>query len=345
LPSAVDYGVEDVKDIVANLFELEYSERGSELDLLCPNPKHNDSNPSCSINSDTGYWHCLSCGVGGDLADLGALVLKRPLADVTQVLRPSTPEAMLAAFQRRVARLSEKHKSPHRGRRLALKEYDPPGSPISELEDRDFTQETLERWGVRYIESEVMNGNKGEYTITNSLAIPVRNHDGRLLAWCYRSTDKSAPWQPRYLYTPGVEISELWFGLQHHSNVDHIAIVEGALDAMWEDQCGYPALGLLGSNMGENKIRWLRRYKSVTLVPDLDTAGMRWCIRVGDDLSTRTSVYVARYRDWMLKKRPERDGGYRRAKDPEELRPVDLELMHATAMPYIMWRRLIKSVQ
>ena len=35
---------------------------GSEIAISCPFPSHDDSNPSCHINVNTGLFHCKGCG-------------------------------------------------------------------------------------------------------------------------------------------------------------------------------------------------------------------------------------------------------------------------------------------
>ena len=133
------------------------------------------------------------------------------------------------------------------------------------------------------------------------------------------------------------------FGLQHHYEADHVAIVEGALDAIWLDQCGIPTLALLGSKMGERKIRWLQHYRSVTLMPDYDRAGALWAMRVAEMIGTRLPLYVGGYRSWMIKKTPEKDGSYRRARDPEELRRIDAEVMYYSASNFIQWKQRLRN--
>lgn len=329
-----DFGVTDVLDVVNNIFGLEGVPRGNEYDVLCPNPDHDERHPSCGVNLDSGYWHCMACGVGGDLAALGAMVLHRDREDVEALLRPHTAEALLTAVRNKVAALTKPTKA---ARRKPL-----PGpyedGPLDSLLVRQFTPATLARWGVRFVPAQLLDGHKGEYTIRNSIAIPVRDSSGRLITWCYRTTDDSPQWQPRYTYYPGIDINELWFGIQHHGEARHIAIVEGSTDTMWLDQCGEPALGLLGSHMGERKIMWLQRYEYVVLFGDRDTAGARWVARVGDMLYNRMPVYVAQYRSWMISKLPDPDGVYRPASDPERLRPVDLELAMASTVPFLRWR-------
>lgn len=44
-----------------------YKHRGQDLLINCLNPEHEDSNPSMSISSVTGVFHCFSCGFKGDI--------------------------------------------------------------------------------------------------------------------------------------------------------------------------------------------------------------------------------------------------------------------------------------
>jgi CHC2 zinc finger len=340
MPTALEYGVESVFDLVTLSYRIDVTVRGKELQMLCPNPAHNDTNPSCSVNSLTGLWHCFSCGAGGDIADLGSMVLGKPVEELAADLRPTTPQAMHAAVVRRLARLDAPRSSKTR-KKAVLPEYEPSDTTdydFRELRARLFEQSTLDRYGVRYVVEDALKNKNGEpFTIRRSIALPIRSTQGALEAWCYRRTNESPGWQPRYLYSGDTEISNLWFGVDLHHRSDHVSIVEGALDSMWLDQNGFPALGLLGSNMGDRKIRWLQQFKSITLVPDLDSSGVGWVKRIGEMLGTRMPVYVARYGPWMMKKTPEPDGSYRLAADPEELIPFDLELMHSRRLTWTRW--------
>jgi DNA primase len=331
MPRADSYGVTDVLELVTEVYGLTGETRGIEYDMICPNPKHLDSSPSCSVNLETGYWNCFSCGVGGDIVDLGVRALGKTYLQVQGLLRPTTPDALLVAVQRRVGRLGLKVPT-GRKRGIDLPEYQPLESH-PDLRKRLFTPATIEQFGLGWVPEQRLKGHKNEYTIRNSIAIPIKSADGELLAYCYRRTTVSPDWQPRYLYTPDVEISELWFGVDQCPPVpgQWIAIVEGALDAMWLSQNGIPALALLGSKMGDRKIMWLQSYAGITTFPDYDQAGVKWEQRMLEMLSMRMPMRLARYREWMLKKTPEDDGSYRRAKDPEEVLPVDLEVMFNSA--------------
>jgi hypothetical protein len=337
---AVDYGVDSVHDVLTAVFGLDGTLQGDEFRIHCPNPDHPDGSPSTDVNIDTGYWSCFSCGVGGDLADLGKRVLGIPRRDVIEMLKPNTPEALLSAVQRKIAAI---RLPTARGRKKVAAALPGPYEPASasplvvrELcEARGFSKGSLDRWGIRYVKEQELINSKGEpFNIYESIGIPIRDAKGRLLSWCYRSTSRSQSWQPRYLYTPGTEPSEMWFGLQHNNpdKVRDIAVGEGALDAAWIDQCGYPALGLLGSKMGAKKINYLLAYDSVTLFADRDNAGAQWLARVGGAIGNKVPTRVVRYHKTIVNTYSTLEN--KGKLDPQMLMPLDIELSMETSITW-----------
>lgn len=323
LRPASELGVVSVIDTVTRLYALEGEVVGDELLMLCPDPNHEDSRPSVSVNLVTGFYHCFSCGRGGDLVGLGMLTLGKDEESVKDLLMVRTPDAlqaMLASLQVLHARDRTQVQMdpvpfPH--------EY--AAGPLTELRRRGFTMETLRRWNVRYVASQQLTGAKGPFTIYASMGIPLLDTRRRVLAWCYRRTAHSPRHQPRYVYTGGAKvIRHLWFGQQFHADESHVVVVEGALDAMWCDQCGVPAVAMLGSSPSVTKIAWLTRFDRVTILADRDAAGATAVDQIGRALTPRIGpgVRVARYRGWMG------------ATDPQELAPVDLELVVESALPW-----------
>ncbi|MBU4312667.1 MAG: toprim domain-containing protein [Candidatus Omnitrophica bacterium] len=55
--------------------KLNPSSKG-EARMRCPSPDHEDIHPSCSVNCQTGFWHCFSCGMGGSIYKLAKLLGK-----------------------------------------------------------------------------------------------------------------------------------------------------------------------------------------------------------------------------------------------------------------------------
>lgn len=336
MPKAADLGVTSVLDVVERIYRLEGEAQGAEYKFICVNPRHPESRPSCSVNLDSGYWHCFSCGVGGDLGELGVMALKKERSEVEDLLKPHTVEGMVDAVRARLASLSRPGRQPAAVQRPLGGPYDP--GPLTAFRARGFNQETLEQYGVRFCQEQTLLSTKGtEFTIRNSIAIPIMDETGRTMAWCYRRTDSSPDWQPRYLYDR--EVSHLWFGMQVHHSAKEVVIVEGAADSMWIHQCGFPSLGLLGAGMAGNnkksmrsKVLRLLKYKSLVLLGDRDAGGMAWVQFIGETIGQRVPTKVALYSKWMS------------ATDPQELPPVDVEIIMDRAIPWMRYRQRLRKL-
>lgn len=319
MPTAPELGVTNVQEVLEVLFGVEGKTQGREYLIPCPNPGHNDQHPSCSVNLETGLYHCLSCGIGGDLIGLGVRVLDETPEHVQKMFKPHTIESLVAQVQRQLHNI-------HLPSSRKVKNLPGPYShgPYVELRQRGFSSETIERWGIRWVVRDRIKRPESILTIGACFALPVRDSSGRLLAWLYRRTNGSPQWQPKYLETPGFKKSSIWYGCHMHPHADHIVIAEGPLDAMWLDQCGVPALGALG-NDPTAKIKWLKRYKRVFVLGDRDVAGVRLTTRIGEGLKNHSAVYVMRY------------SKHSKAKDPQEMTAPELHESLARAVPYMQW--------
>lgn len=337
MPDAEDLGVSSVEEVLSDLLNITGITGGREIRFTCPDPNHADDDPSCYINSTTGFWNCFSCPAKGDLATLVCLVLDVDRKKALELLRPENPDAILASVQARSRK--RKHAAVTEGKKRREKHVSPipppdeyEMGPLTELRKRGFRKSTLRKWKVRYVPSQpLVNPDTGKtFTITDSIGIPIMDEDGEtVLAWCYRRTKSSGDWQPKYLNTPGVEMAELAFGMDRYGAEPEIVAVEGALDAMWLDQNGIPAIGIMGSNSKNPKrIERLSRFKKVVIVADRDNAGRNMVDGLGSGLTSRgVPVFVARYLSFSV------------GSDPQELSGVDLELMVERAIPFRIWKR------
>lgn len=344
MATAEELGVEDVLEVLTDVFGLDGQVRKKEYNILCPHPDHNDSRPSCDVNLETGQWNCFSCPASGDLVDLGRWVLGTRKRDVLQLLRPDEPDAIRAGIQRRLEASRKAAKARRRTTRPNLvsvplaDSYD--DGPLDYLQDRGFKLKTLRRWGVRYAEHVTLfRGPESQpFEIDHAIAIPVLSETEQVLGWCYRATDRSANWfqNVRYIYTPGIHdvLNQHWFGLHLHKDCKEITVVEGALDAMWCDQHGIPAVAILGSQVKQmTKVRKLMDFRKVTILTDRDSAGVTTAYGLGTALQERgIACSVCRYRAWMVNR------AGKPAKDAQDLCGMDLELVHARAIPFMRWK-------
>lgn len=343
MASAEALGIDDVLEVLTGLYDLEGQVRNGQYLILCPNPEHNDSNPSCGISLDTGYWNCFSCDASGDLVELGHVVLGTSRKSVKGFLQPNEPDAVRALLKRKLRARKDAmkpervHKSRHEIIVPSLSSYE--DGPMDYLYDRGFTAETIERWGIRYVKMATLFRENGlPFEIEHCIGIPILSEKDKVVAWCYRATDRSPSWlrDVRYIYTPGVTnvLSTMWFGLNLHRDSSEITICEGALDAIWCDQNGIPAVAILGSQVKQKaKVKLLSRFRKVTLLTDRDQAGVTTAYGLGEALRTRgVPVTVCRYPGFMLN----RHG--KPAKDAQDLCGVDLELVHSRAIPFLLWK-------
>lgn len=344
MATAEELGIDDVYEVVTETFGLDGTRHKSEFRMFCPDPDHMEAHPSCDVNLDTGLWNCFSCPAHGDLIKLGSVVLGHPRSSVYKMLAPHEPDAIKAGLQRRVEAARRLVVPKRRGHAPEAVLVPPEGSyedgPLDALRDRGFTKKTIRRWGIRFAPLVTLyREDNRPFELTSAIAIPVLSETGQMLAWCYRATNDSERWfqKVRYIYTPGVTevLNHHWFGMNHHANANEIAICEGALDAMWCDQNGIPAVAILGSQVKQvAKVRKLMNFRKVVLIPDRDFAGVTTAFGLGEALQARgVATSVARYSSWMLNRQGEP------AKDAQDLSGVDLELVHARAIPFLVWKQ------
>lgn len=73
----------DASDVYDALSKLDIDiDRETPYDIWarCPNPDHDDPNPSWHISKDTGQHHCFGCGFGGSLYSLSRELSGQPLS-------------------------------------------------------------------------------------------------------------------------------------------------------------------------------------------------------------------------------------------------------------------------
>ena len=144
------------------------------------------------------------------------------------------------------------------------------GTECSYLLQRGFTKQTIRRWGICHNKTEI--------------AIPVYDYDSRYQGMIYRSLNGT---QPKYYYSRGFKLVEL-FGVNHlQKNQSEIYIVEGALDCIWLHQCSFSnTLALLGLGTKTQRQRLLD-FQRVFLCLDNDDEGIEATRRFGHFLTSQ----------------------------------------------------------
>lgn len=245
---------------------------GEELRAKCP--LHDDSNPSFSLNLQTGLWICFSrCG-GGSFVDLVQKVLSYNFAEANEWIKTNGKRVSIQQLENQLElEFHRKPESPHYMPLDAgyITKYNSLTSDIMPLWflERGFTWETIWKWRIRYD------------PIWDAVTIPVFMGD-QFVGTITRNTQ---PQFPKYQNSPNLPKTEMLFG-EISPNQNYIILVEGCLDTLWLWQNGYNVGGLLGTSISGTQLDILKRYKfgEIVLALDNDKAGIEATTKVMNQL-------------------------------------------------------------
>ena len=238
-----------------------FDERDDELWALCPNPDHDDHNPSWSINVESGLHRCFACGYAGRveqlIADLEGHGDWRSIVD-----RAGTYLVTGSPVQPAVAGPVVETTDP-----ALLASFSDP--PLDALERRRVTLGSCEAYRVRYDE--------GRWVL------PVFTDDG-LLGWQYKVDEHGgAVWN----YPKGMRMRGSLFGFGV-ANPSHVTlVVESPLDAVRLHSMGYDAVATWGAGVSVEQMAMIALHPRILLAFDNDPAGDRAVERCIDHLADR----------------------------------------------------------
>ena len=269
-----------IEGVLATL-GIDVSQRGDELTGLCPmhleRTGREDSNPSWSMNAETGVHHCFSCGYKGTLLTLvGELkeftttwgrvdfdaakdwlnnnievnfdYLSRQLEDARNSYIPiPVPVGMSEA-------------------RLAVFDDLPPAWA---LEARSLTEDGCAMYGVKWSPAK------------NSWITPIRDPEsGKLMGWQEKSqTERFFRNRPT-----GVAKSKTLFGLNAFRGGTMI-VVESPLDAVRLSSLGiFGGVSTFGASVSNEQIQLMKHADKLIIAMDNDDAGRK----ASKDLLERT---------------------------------------------------------
>lgn len=285
-------------------YGVEVKRKGTQHHGFCPLPSHNGkkNSPSFSANLARGIFQCFGCGAKGNVMEFAALMEKVDLANGT-------------AFRELALRLQEKFcpelggsapkpDQPVQPKRKPEKPADEKPSAESPaiinapldfelkgldpshpyLTSRGFTPETIEYFGLGFC-------SRGYHK--DRVAIPLHDHDGKLVGYAGRVVDDSTITEdnPRYRL-PGNRKRDgklfefrkalfLYNGWRMKSPLDDLIVVEGFTGVWWLHQNTLPhVVGTMGADCSERQgeliVSLVKPFGRVWMIPDGDAAGERF---------------------------------------------------------------------
>lgn len=264
--------------------------RSDEITFSCPFPEHKrgDRNPSANINTESGLFHCFSCGRKGTLVNFVAEVEEISIKEAEKKLRRAYDRGIgenrlhVYPMQYSVKNvkktlLSENHLSLFNvDWDLAWEAYRENAlpKPLRYPFHRGLGVDILKDFNVGYDK------------ISNRITIPYRDFDGTLVGFKARTPDPEE--EPRYISLgdkrtskygfPTFKSVNYIFGLHSATkNKQSAIIVEGEFDVLSMRQRGFDTtIGISGSNPTINQARLINKnFDSVIMLLDPDKAGRR----------------------------------------------------------------------
>lgn len=237
----------DVRSLVDRLNVQVQIESNGWLVGLCP--LHDDKHRSFAVNEQSGAWICYArCGSGG-LVSLVSRIFGVSESEARQRL---LEEGELLGSDELLNLLLRDKRRPSIDSTELFYER---GKIHRYIVDRGFTKETLRAFNVGWDEE------------AHAVVIPVIEH-GSLVGLIKRRVHPGE-FEPPYDYRPrGWHKSDHLFALDRCQGTE-VVLVEGALDAMWLHQFGFPGAAILGGSLSATQTRkLLGRARSVLLAFD-----------------------------------------------------------------------------
>ena len=303
----------------------------------CGSGTHTHGTPALSITPDGRRWTCFSCGIGGDVFDLAGAVTgtadrREQLAEVARWAgldvgamgpaprRPRRRRWTLAEIKQRMEEVTDasaRRKHAREAHAEAVRRArERIGDPVavSYLASRGITLEQAREWGLGYAE-------RSTRYRTPHIVIPYPGSE-----WYH--ADRSirpdlTPW--KYFKWPADEVGPepLWNPDALDGRL--IVLVEGQLDALAVQSCGFEAVacGGHGTRALLAEIGRRRWTGTALLMFDADSSGMDATAGIGGRLDRAPGVAA-----WTFWRWPEGEGGQEfRFKDPAEWFAADRDGM------------------
>jgi len=286
---------------------IDYEDRGDgELYARCPNPRHDDSNPSWHIHSArdsrNGVFHCWSCKWSGNVVKLVSAVKGCSMSDAavfverySQKAAPLLTEPVSEDYERSLRSLEPPEIGyVWKGRRMRLYAVEE-GTDASEyLHRRMVGRAYAERFGLQ------------DWREKRRVVVPIRRR-GRLISWIARSYIGA---KPKTVAPKGAPKKWELFGYDEASNGRTASLCEGWVDAIRLMQAGRPnPIALCGSRVSEYQAESLAGFRKFEVWADGDHAG--------EGMIADLKAWFGRGREIIVYRVPV-------GKDPADLHPAEI---------------------
>ena len=265
-------------DLIAEVMEIErYNE--SRRVGCCPNPAHDDRNPSCSYNPKTHSFHCFSCGFSVDLIEAYIMKLGCTFVDACEKL---FEEAGIQYDFTEKGIKSSRYKYPN-------PQYDYKKDAVyAYWANRHISPETIDYLGI---EQDLQGNTLFRYFDLNDVFVMCK----------VRKSQAIKKGENKCWHLPGADTSHILYNINKINVTQPLIITCGEGDCAAAIECGF--YNTVSIPMGDGNTQWiaecwewLQQFDEIILIHDNDKAGQKF----SKEVSTRLGEYRTKIVDIPL---------------------------------------------
>lgn len=242
---------------------------GRELQFRCICPNHNDRHASACISTESGLWHCFSCGESGNLRRFVKIAGGEDI-DIRNFIKPDDDLKMrMDKIYRNSANNMLKYENDIKFQEMFWTEYndnfvDADTNKVSYAylcRKRKLTLQTIQRFSLMYSVG-------GQYD--KRVIIPYFEN-GMIIGFNSRYVGKC---DSSYRYRYNINHSRFESYLYNFENVEsynYCILVEGPFDLMYMVQCGFKnVISTLNTRVSKGHIKKLLKFRKIIFCFDND---------------------------------------------------------------------------
>ena len=263
-----------------------------------------DNDTSFVINNESGLWTChTNCGSGSIymlVQQLDECTFKEAVYKVAEILEINLDGITLDVNSIAYLKEAKRHVlTMRKNKKVEFESYVLPVETRGVKKYRQFEQDTLRHFGLRFIsEIELESDKGGTYKLQNRIALPVA-FKGNVVGYGLRKTREAD--FPKWSNQPkGLATRDILYNYDSLHEPDNVVLCEGFFDVWAFYEIGVKnAVSTFGAHLTDEQYKLLMKTgcTSVTIAFDGDRAGREATEKVIEKLRGKVDVYVIKFKE------------------------------------------------
>lgn len=269
-----NYTPEQIKRVLTGSGLTIENEIDTDYLLFCPfHPNHRT--PAGEVDKFKGTFFCFSCHHVADLTELVMHVTNRTYFESIRFIKSKEQAGNIEddINKQLIQKPDYVQFDEVLIKRLGTQALEAPRA-VRYFAGRQITEDSMRKFVLGFSEKQDM------------VTVPVHSPSGMPVGFVGRSIEGK-----EFKNTPGLPKAKTLFNLHRVKTADRVYVVESSFDAIRLDQCGFPAVATLGSNVSNFQIDLLQKYfNNIIVIADNDEAGGNMKDRIQEKLKSKVTV-------------------------------------------------------